>query len=235
MFSHYMKIAVRHIFKYKGQSFIKIFGLSIGIAACIFISLFVEDELSFDKFHENGEHLYRFVQIQLDRESGKETELQPFIPAPVGQELVQSIPQVKFQTRYVNGSGVVRYKEKIFSETITLADSSFFEMFTFPLVIGEPSTALSDEHSIVLSRSYAEKYFGGENPLGKTLGITFGHTKKDFTVTGVSEDAPANSSIQFHILIHFRNLPVVSNNPRILNDWNRWVTDWINFVNNTSV
>jgi len=219
---NYIKIAIRHILRYKGHSFIKIFGLSIGIAACMFIYLFVADELSFDKFHKNGDQLYRFVRIQFDKGSGEETNLQQYIPTPVGPELIQSIPQVRFQTRYVNGSGVVRYKEKMFRETLALADSPFFEMFTFPLTAGDPKTALSDEHSIVLSRSHAEKYFGEENPLGKTLTITYGHTKRDYMVTGVAEDVPPNSSIQFNILIHFHNLSSVLNNPQILNDWNRW-------------
>jgi putative ABC transport system permease protein len=222
MFGNYLKIAARHILKYRVHSFIKIFGLSVGMVACIFIYLFVADELSFDKFHENGEYLYRFVQVQFDKESGKETGLQPFIPTPVGPELIQSIPQVRFQTRYVNGTGVLRYKEKMFRETLTLVDSAFFEMFTFPLIDGNPETALSDEHSIVLCRSEAEKYFGEENPIGQTMTLTFGHTERDYMVTGVAQDVPSNSSIRFDILIHFNNLPVVLDNPEILNEWNRW-------------
>lgn len=222
MFTNYLKIAVRNILRYKGHSFIKIFGLSIGIAACILIYLFIADELSFDKFHENGEQLFRFVQIQYDKDSGKETGLQPFIPTPVGPEVLLSIPEVKHQTRFVSGSGVVRYEENIFSESLAMADTHFFEMFTFPLIIGDPETALSDDHNIVLTRSHAEKYFGKENPLGKTLTIIFGKTKTDFVVSGVAEDAPSNSSIQFNILIHFHNLPLVLNNPEILNNWDRW-------------
>jgi putative ABC transport system permease protein len=222
MLGNYLKIAIRHILKYRGHSFIKIFGLSIGIASCMFIYLFVADELSFDDFHKNRQQLYRLVQIQFDKGSGKESEVQQFIPTPVGPELAQSIPQVQFQTRFVNSSGVVRYKKKIFNETLALADSDFFEMFTFPLIAGDPRTALSDEHSIVLTRSHVEKYFGEENPLNKTLTITYGHTKRDYIVTGVAEDVPHNSSIQFHILIHFQNLPGVSNSPQILDDWNRW-------------
>jgi len=222
MVSNYLKIAIRHLLKYKGHSFIKIFGLSIGIAACMFIYLFVIDELSFDKFHKNGDKLYRLVQMQFEKESGKEIGLQQFIPTPVGPELIRSIPQIRFQSRLVNGSGVVRFEEKIFGETLGLVDSPFFEMFTFPLISGDPRTALSDEHSIVLSRSCADKYFGEENPLGKTMTIAFGHTKRDYMVTGVAEDVPPNSSIQFNILIHFNNLPIVLNEPQILNDWNRW-------------
>jgi putative ABC transport system permease protein len=188
----------------------------------MFIYLFVVDELSFDKFHKNGDHLFRFVQVQLDKGSGKETGLQQYIPTPVGPELIHSIPQVQSQTRFVHGSGVVRYQEKIFRETLALADSFFFEMFTFPLTAGDPKTVLSDEHSIVISRSQAEKYFGEEDPLGKTLTITYGHRIKDYLVTGIAEDVPPNSSIQFSILIPFHNLPEVLNNPWILNDWNRW-------------
>jgi putative ABC transport system permease protein len=222
MLHNNFKMAIRHILRYKGYSFIKIFGLSLGIASCIFIYLFIADELSFDNFHKNGERLFRFVQIQLDKDSGKETGLQQFIPTPVGPELIHSIPEIVHQTRLVNGSGAVRYKEKIFSESLTMVDSSFLEMFTFPIVAGDPQSALSDEHNIVLTRSHAAKYFGEENPLGKTLTITYGKSFEDYVVTGIAQDVPSNSTIQFNILIPFDNLPAVLNNPDILNDWNRW-------------
>ncbi len=222
MLHNNFKIAIRHILRYKGHSCIKIFGLSLGIASCIFIYLFIADELSFDNFHKNGEQLFRFVQIQFDRDSGKETGLQQYIPTPVGPELIQSIPEIKHQTRLVNGAGAVRYKEKIFREFLTMVDSSFLEMFTFPLVAGDPQSALSDDHNIVLTRKYAAKYFGAENPLGKTLTITYGKLIEDYMVTGIAQDLPSNSTIQFNILIHFNNLPAVLNNPDILTDWNRW-------------
>lgn len=222
MFSNYLKIAVRNILRFKGHSFIKIFGLSIGIAACILIYLFVADELSFDKFHENGDSLFRFVQIHFDKDSGKETGIQQFIPPPVGPEILQSIPEVKHQTRFVVGSGVVRYKDNIFRESLAMADDPFFEMFTFPLIAGDPKAALSDDHNIVLTRSHAEKYFGDENPLGKTLTVTFGHTPVDYIVTAVADDLPANSSIQLDLLIPINNLPIVVNDPEILTGWKRW-------------
>jgi putative ABC transport system permease protein len=215
-------VAWRNIKRQKVYSFIKIFGLSIGIAACILIYLFVVDELSYDKFHENGDRLFRVVQVRYDKDTGEETERQQYMPTPTGPELKQSLPGIKHQSRYTNSSGAVRYKENIFSEYIWLADSPFFEMFTFPLIKGDPITALSDDHSVVLSRSKAEKYFSDEDPMGKTLTITYGHVSKDYVVTGVAEDVPANSSIQFDILIHFNNLPIVLNNPDILNNWNRW-------------
>ena len=222
MFQNYLKIAIRNQLRHKGHAFIKIFGLSIGIAACILIYLFVMDELSFDKFHENGDRLYRVVQVSYNKDTGKETERQQFMPTPIGPELEKSFTEIEHQTRYVSGSGVVRYQEKMFSETLSLADSSFFEMFTFPLVYGNPATALSDDHHVVLSWSWAKKYFGEKSPMGRILTIIFGQANKDFTVTGVAEDPPPNSSIQFDMLIHFNNLPSVMNNPTILENWNGW-------------
>jgi len=222
LIKNYLIVAWRNIKRQKVYSFIKIFGLSIGIAACVLIYLFVVDELSFDRFHENGDQLFRVLQVRYDKDTGKETGSQQFLPTPTGPELKQSLPGIKHQTRYANGSGAVRYKENLFRENIQLADSPFFEMFTFPLIQGDPVTALLDEHSIVLTRSTAVKYFSDEEPLGKTLAIIFGHVRKDFVVTGVAEDVPPNSSLQFDILIHFNNLPTVLNNPDILNDWDRW-------------
>jgi putative ABC transport system permease protein len=222
MIQNYLKIAIRNLLRYKGHSFIKIFGLSIGIASCILIYLFVLDEFSFDKFHENGDQLYRVVQVKYDKDSGRETEREQFMPPPIGPELQKSFAEIKHQTRYVNGSGVVRYKEKIFNENLTLADSPFFEMFTFPLVYGDPKTALSDTHHVVVSQSCAKKYFGESDPIGRILTILFGQVSKDFTVTGVAEDVPFNSTLQFDILIHFNNLPAVMNDPTILENWDRW-------------
>jgi putative ABC transport system permease protein len=222
MFGNYLKVALRQISRYKGLSFIKIFGLSLGIASCLFIYLFVADELSFDRFHENGDELFRLVQIQFDKDTGKGTGFQEFIPTPVGPELAQSVPEVVRQTRFVGGQGTVRHRDDVFNESLTLVDPSFLEMFTFPLVAGDPRTALSEEHDLVLSGSCAAKYFGGENPLGETLTITTGQTSKDFVVTGVVRDPPPNSTLQFDILIPIGNLPAETNNPEILNDWNRW-------------
>jgi putative ABC transport system permease protein len=222
MFKNYLKIALRNILRNKGHSFIKIFGLSIGIAVCVIIYLFVADELSFDKFHEKGDRLFRVVQVTYDKDTGRETGFQEYMPTPIGPELKKSFSEIKYQTRYVTGSAVVRYKDKIFQENLSLADSPFFEMFTFPLKYGDPESALSDDHGIVLSRSSAKKYFDKEDPRGETLTVVFGRVIKDFTVTGVAEDVPRNSSLQFDILIPFNNLSLLFNNPDILDEWHRW-------------
>lgn len=218
MLKNYLKVALRHISRYKGLSFIKVFGLSLGIASCLFIYLFVADELSFDRFHENKKELFGFIQVQFNKDSGEETGRQPFIPAPAGPELLLSIPEVVRQTRFVQAYGAVRYKDKLFNETLTLVDSPFLEMFTFPLLGGDPRSALADVQTLVLTRSFALKYFGDESPLGKTLTITYGQLSKDYFVTGVVRDVPANSSLRFDILIPFGNLSDAMNNPEILND-----------------
>jgi len=222
MLKNYLNVALRTIKRQKAFSFIKIFGLSVGIAVCILIYLFVVDELSTDKFHKNGEWLYRFVQVRYDKETEKQTGLQQFIPPAVGPELQRVIPEIQHQSRFVNGSCVVRYEDKIFRESVFMADSPFFEMFTFPLIYGDPKTALPNDQSIVLTQSFAQKYFGEKNPMGMSLTLTFGQERKDFFVTGVAEDVPNNSSIQFNLLIHFNNLPTVMNNPDILQNWERW-------------
>ncbi len=222
MLKNYLIIALRNIQRQKLYAFIKIFGLSIGIAACIFIYLFIVDELSFDNFHKNGDQLFRVVRVQYDQDTKKEAGRQQFMPPATGPELLKISPEIRFQTRFVNGSGSIRYKDSLFRERLSLVDSHFFEMFSFPLIKGDPKTALSDTHSIVLTRSIADKYFGEEDPMGKMLTLTFGQTSKDYQVTGVAEDVPFNSSIQFNILIHFNDLPIVINNPGILDNWDRW-------------
>lgn len=222
MLKSYFKIALRLLSKHKGLSAVKIFGLSLGIGSCIFIYLFVADELSVDRFHENGEALFGVIQVQLNKASGQETARQVFIPAPVGPELIRSVPDVLRQTRLVAAAGAVRHKDKLFNETVTLVDPPFLEMFTFPLLGGDPQSALAGDHDLVLTRSLALKYFGAEDPLGRTMTIAFGRSSREYVVTGVARDVPANSSLQFGILVPFGNLPAATNDPGILNDWQRW-------------
>lgn len=222
MLKNYVTVALRNIFRQKLFSGIKIFGLALGIAACLIIYLFVVDELSFDSFHENKDRLFRVVQSHYDKGTLKETGFQQYIPPPTGPELEKQAPEIEHQTRYTNGEGVVRYRDKLFRETLWLADAPFFLMFSFTLLQGEARAVLEDDHNVVLSRSCAQKYFGRENPTGETLSMTFGDESRDFIVTGIVEDTPLNSSLRFDILIHINNLPAVLNNPEILDDWDRW-------------
>lgn len=222
MIRNYLLSAFRSIGRFKILSFIKIFGLSLGIAACILIYLFVVDELSFDGFHQNGDRLFRVVQLSYNKDTKQETGIQPFIPPAVGPEMDSFVPAIEHQTRITSGSGVVSYGEKIFSERLTLADSDFFIMFSFPLIEGNRRTVLTDEHSVIFTRSMARKYFGEKPVLGTVVRLSFGDKQKDFIVTGIADDIPSNSTIQFDCIIHFNNLPDFINDPDILENWNRW-------------
>ena len=204
MFKNYVIVALRNIQRQKLYAFIKIFGLSIGIAASILIYLFIVDELSFDNFHKNSDQIFRVMQITYD-DTGKMTGYQQYIPPPVGPELQQYAAEIKHQTRFDSSTATVRYQEKVFRETLTLADSSFFKIFTFPLIVGTAETVLADDHNIILTQTLAKKYFGEKNPLGRTLTLTFGQTNKDYIVSGVAKDVPRNSSLKFNILIPFNN------------------------------
>jgi len=190
MIGNYIKVALRTIIRHKGYSFINIAGLSVGMTVCILIMLFVQFELSYDSFHENGDDLY-MVASRLHLPQGSTIQdAQPGALAPTLEEL---FPEVVHAARAIELRQSIRYGENSFNELITITDPSMLEMFTFPLVEGDPATALADPHSIVLSARTAEKYFGGTDPLGQILRVD---DQVDFKVTGILADIPANSTLR---------------------------------------
>lgn len=202
MLKNYAKIAFRNIVKYKGYSFINITGLAFGLACSIFILLWVHDELSFDRFHENVENLYRIEQDQFYSGERYHVNVTPFVVGPAYEE---KIPEVLNACRVrMIGSMMVKYGEKsILQEDIVVADPSLFEMFTFQMLTSNTNEILVDPHSIVITEKTAEKYFGDEDPIGKVLNL---NKEFDFTVVGVAENPPHNSTIDFEILIPFEFL-----------------------------
>ncbi len=203
MFQSYFKIAGRNLSRYKGFSFINIAGLAIGMACSILIFLFVGDELSYDRIHEKANRIYRIGQkgnIGDRKFNGSTTQ------APVARTLVEEFPEVEAATRIQPGiNTVITYEEKSFFESRYLyVDSSFFNVFTFPLVRGNPKTALSKPYTMVLTESTAKKYFGDEDPIGKILHEADGN---DFMVTGVAQDVPENSHFHFDVLASIKSLP----------------------------
>ena len=199
MIQNYPKTAFRNIKKHKGYSFINIAGLAVGMACCILILLWVQDELSFDRFHENQENLYRIVEEL--RFTDGHIEYYAVSPRSFAPRLVQDYPEIRNIARFLPGLKVlVQSGGTFFYETnIALADPAFLTMMTFPLSQGESDQALSDPHAVVLSESMAQKYFGEEEPLGQTLIID----GESFRITGVMEDIPANSHIQFDLLVPY--------------------------------
>ena len=222
MFKNYVKTAYRNIIKQKVNSTINITGLALGITCCTLIYLYVTDELSYDNFHKNNNSLYRVVRVLYNNADGSvRVKLSDMVPA-MGPTFKDYFPEIKYQSRLTSENGTVEYQDKIFNEKIHLADTPFFNMFTFPLLFGNPETTISNDNSIVLTESTATKYFGLENPIGKTLLITFGEEQKEYIIHAVAKEPPKNSSIQFQIIMNISNLPIATGVPNYLNRWNWW-------------
>ncbi|MBN2432416.1 MAG: ABC transporter permease [Acidobacteria bacterium] len=219
---NYLKSFGRIFLRQRLFSVINLVGLAIGIATCLLIFLFVADELSFDRFHKNRDRLFRVVQARFEGDTGRIASRSPYLPPALGPELKEYFPEIECQSRHMWADGVVSLGDRQFQETFHLVDKDFLRMFSFPLRRGDARTALANDSSLVLTRSLARKYFGGENPLGRGLTVTFGRETAEFMVTGVTENPPANSSITFDLLINIVNLPRATHDPHVLSNWQRW-------------
>lgn len=197
MLKNYLKIALRNIKRTKIYSLINICGLAIGMACSILILLWVYDEISFDSFNENKQDIFRVIS---DWEKWEWDGL-PISPEPLGPAILAGTPEVNDMFRILEyGRAAVKYNNSAFYENKgVIVDPSIFSMFTFPFAKGDPNTALSTPESIVISESFAGKYFGNLNPIGKDLEVD----GKLRTVTGVYYDIPQNSHLQFDFVLNF--------------------------------
>ncbi len=196
MLKNYLKIAWRNIRKQKFYSFINILGLTIGMTCCFLIFIYVRFELSYDKFHEKKEQLYRVVT---DVKTPTEVINADITSAPMGPNLKADFPEVKSAVRVYFTNMLVDVGENKYQEDkLALPDSTFFDVFTFPLMSGNPKTALSEPFNVVLTESKAKKYFGSTNVIGKT--IQTGGRKYTLKVTGVMKDVPENSQMPFDMI-----------------------------------
>ncbi len=182
MLKNYFKIAWRNLVKNKTFSLINLFGLSIGLAACLLITAFLYDELSYDTYPEHAGRLYR-VQLHF-LENGGATDFAS-VDLSVGAGMQHAYPEVLSSTRLSQmGAGFVSYQEKTFKESaLGMADSNFLENFSIPLLEGDVHTALQQRRTIVINRDFSKKYFGNEAALGKLMTIGGGSYK----VTGVMD------------------------------------------------
>ena len=190
MINSYLKIAFRNIIRSKGCSLINVAGLAIGMASCLLIMLWVQDELSFDRFHVNTDNICRVVKGQ-----------SAVTPSPLAAALKDECPEIADATMFEGWREMqMSCGGEGFLQKCALAEPSFFDIFTFPFLVGDSSTALSEPFSVVLTKSVAEKFFGAEDPIGKTLNAD---SRFDLTVTGVIDDIPVNSHIRFDCVIPF--------------------------------
>jgi putative ABC transport system permease protein len=193
MLKSYLTIALRHLRRHKVYSFINISGLSIGMACCVLILLWMNDEIRYDRFHEQRENLYRVVN---DLNYGPISQLTEGTAYPLGPAMKAEVPEVKEFVRILSTRKIlIAYGEKrYYEENFIFADPAIFSIFTFPFVQGNPDTALSSPSSVVLTKDMASKYFGGQDPIGKTIRT---QNQNDYIVTGVIESVPKNCHLRF--------------------------------------
>ena len=199
MIKNYLKVAFRNLWRFKGYAFINIIGLSFGLACCLLIFVWVQDEFAYDRFHEKG-HLIHKV-YSMSRSSGGTTTQSTTSYYPMAKLLQEECPGVEVGVRYRDVEDVrINHGEKSFPNIrVGFADANFFQVFTFPFLEGNPETAFEDLFSCVITESMAERYFGFEDPLGKRLsGEGF-----ELLVTGVLKDVPHRSSLLFDCLVPF--------------------------------
>ena len=196
MFKNYFRVAYRNLWKDKGFSSINIVGLAAGLATCLLIALFVTDELSYDKYNVKAERIYRLNSDLKLNDAGMNGIT---VPAPMGPVLQREFPQVEKCARLIDTRDMLVKKgdETIMEHHSVFADSSLFEVLTLPMVAGDPTTALTQPLSMVISESMAKKYFPGANPMGKSL-LTSNTTT--YKITGVIKDMPAQSHVHFNFI-----------------------------------
>ncbi len=179
MLKSYFKIAWRSLARNKAYSIINITGLAVGIACCVLISLYVKDELSYDRYHVHADNIYRVVHAYRDVQADE--KLPPPSPedfdvwgnAPVGPALKADFPQIRHVVQFTSSTDyLLEYKDKRFEETnIVFMDAAAFDVFSWKMLAGNPHTALQAPYSIVLTKNVAQKYFGDSNPVGQPLKV----------------------------------------------------------------
>jgi len=212
MFQNYLNIAWRNLLKKKGYSAINILGLALGIACCLLIFMYVDYERSFDGYHTNGDRIYRVVHGRNEDKNSMESYW-VWGNAPIGQALHDNFPEIDKVVQFSGRADILLTNGDVTHQEgdVFFADSTAFDVFSWKLLKGNPKTALAAPFSIVLTESTAKKYFGNEDPLGKSItgSESAGRSNAgEYTVTGVMEDVPANSHFRFNALLSmstFRN------------------------------
>lgn len=213
MFRNYLKVALRNLCKHKAYTFINIAGLAAGLTACILILLWVQDELSFDGFHEKADTIYRITWKE-----NNEEKYSVVTPAPLADVIKEECPEIVNSTRYASSYQDMpfKYKDKSFEFRASFADSRFASIFSFPFLYGDPNTALDDPLSLVITEEIAHRLFAREIPIGKVLTLRFWDNQEyDLKVTGVIQNIPHNSHLQTKSFISMNFWTVLLNR----NDW----------------
>ncbi len=226
MLRNYIQVAIRNLSKRKGYAFINILGLAIGVACCLLIAVYVFNELSYDRFHTKADRIYRVTQTTTT--SAKE-EKGASTPFPVAPTLEVDYPdQIAHTVRFFDmqeENRTIRYEaaEKSFRvDDFYVVDSTYFDVFTANLVQGDPETALDNPMSVVITEEQARRFFGDENPMGKSLNFK---GVADFTVTGILESLPSTSHMKIDMLVSFNSLAKLYGSDDFMQRW-YWNPCW---------
>ncbi len=211
MFYNYIKIALRNLLRNRAYAFINIIGLSLGVAACALIAMYIHDETHYDAHYQKGDHLYRLVGVsQQGEKQGRDVDF----PAPLASALAAELPSIELIGRlnpnalFTGGGNPVRRadaRENHYEEGFAFADPSMLSLLEIPMLLGDAQSALAQPNSILISKRKADKYFPNENPIGKTL-VLNDNNKAPLTIGGVMADAPQNTHFQFDFLITLSGL-----------------------------
>lgn len=210
MLRNYLKTTFRNLKRQKTQSTINILGLAIGLMCCILILLFVRDELSFDKFHENHDRIYRVTRCWLNEDGAVSLHL-AFVAPPIGPLLKNDFPEIEHAVRIIGTGGLlVSHGDTYFEEDLFFfAEEDVFDLFSFNMIKGDPSTALTDPLTVVITEEMAHKYFGSEDPIGSTMRVEAGGQAADLKVTGVITSLPHNSHFHVDFLGSFKTYEAI--------------------------
>lgn len=198
MFRNYWKTAFRNLLRNKTYSFINIAGLSIGLACSILIMLYVQDELSYDRFHRNAGQIYR-IDKQNTKDDGRVStgSYTGYFPGP---RFSAKIPEINSFVRFQPSQVEIKNRDMVESQAVDLVDTNFLSVFDFPLLSGN-QTALTEPHSVVITEDISQRYFGNTNAVGKTLSIKEDSVFTSYVVTAIAKNCPQNSSIKFDVLL----------------------------------
>ncbi len=224
MFKNYFKIAIRNLARNKIYSFINIAGLSIGLACAMLILLYVKDEVSYDRFHKNVNNIYRIVTQSIEKNGGKGHK-DPNTGYLQGPRFALNMPDIKHFVRVQSGSENIKTGTEVNDQDLLYVDSSFFDVFSFPLLNGDRHTCLKDPSSVVISEDAAKKHFGTTDAVGKIIMLKDDSAFVPHQVTAVAKKCPQNSSIKFDMLLPIKESKEDANNSE----------NWFNFFLNTFV
>lgn len=197
MLRFYLLVALRTLRRHKSHSLINLFGLSIGVACCVLIYLYVDHEVRHDAFHERGERIYRLLL-----QDGKERETGTLFPGTMAHPVADDVAGVRRVAAFIRSTAPVRWKDSVLDEQIGLVSPDFLEVFSFPLLHGDPRTAVESRDAVVITRTAAARLFGGHGAgLSDVIGRSISVKGRDHIVTGVLEDVPPASSLRFDYLV----------------------------------